>query len=108
MDGIQFDVNVEAGSSLDNVRTNIAVYQHPELTATLLTTEFDETFANSLGENSTALEIVECYAEGRLQWWLQIRELQITEFSLICPKITKMANKGISKIPLFDIKLIQI
>ena len=64
MDGIQFDVNVEAGSSLDNVRTNIAVYQHPELTATLLTTEFDETFANSLGENSTALEIVECYAEG--------------------------------------------
>ena len=38
-----------------------------------------------------------------LQWWLQIRE-----FSLIWPEITKMANKGISNIPLFDIKVIQI
>ena len=38
-----------------------------------------------------------------IQWWLQIRE-----FSLIWPKINKMANKGISNIPLFDIKIIQI
>ena len=43
-----------------------------------------------------------------IQWWLQIRELQIREFSLIWPKTTKMANKGILNIPLFDIKIIQI
>ena len=35
-----------------------------------------------------------------VQWWLQIRK-----FSLIWHKISKMANKGISDIPLFDIKL---
>ena len=43
-----------------------------------------------------------------IQWWLQIRELQIREFSLIWPKITKMANKGILNIALFDIKIIGI
>ena len=43
-----------------------------------------------------------------IQWWLQIRKLQIREFSLIWHKTAKVANKGTSNIPLFDIKLILI
>ena len=40
----------------------------------------------------------------RIQWVLQIKELQIREISLIWLEITKMANKGISSFLLFDSK----
>lgn len=65
MDGIQLDVNVEAGSSVDSVRTDVAVYEYPTITATLLQLELDENFDNLLDANTTAIEVVECYVDGR-------------------------------------------
>ena len=65
MDGIQLDVNVEAGSSVDSVRTDVAVYEYPTITATLLRQELDENFDNLLDANTTAIEVVECYVDGR-------------------------------------------
>ena len=41
----------------------------------------------------------------KIQWVLQIRELQIRENSFIWFEIAKMTNKGILNLPLFDPKL---
>ena len=40
--------------------------------------------------------------EGWIQWWPEIRELKIREFSLIWHKKAEMANKGVSNVPLFS------
>ena len=67
---------------------------------------FSKLTISSFPYNHSFLKRVGCFFI--VQWWLQIRELQIRELSLIWPEITKMANKGILKIPLFDIKINQI
>ena len=57
IDGFNLDLEVEEGSSIDDTKTKFAVYEYPEITATLLDSNFDEKF------NETQ-NIVQCDFEG--------------------------------------------
>lgn len=57
IDGFELDLEVEEGTSIFDTKTKFAVYEYPEITATLIDSNFDEKF------NETQ-NIVQCDFEG--------------------------------------------
>jgi hypothetical protein len=61
IDGIELQVSVEAGTSIDQTETTIGVYEYPLISAKLLTDEFDENFATEYNET---MPVVQCNYTG--------------------------------------------
>lgn len=57
VDGFKLDLEVEEGTSIFDTKTQFAVYEYPEITATLIDSNFDEKF----NETQT---VVQCDFEG--------------------------------------------
>lgn len=61
LDGIELQVSVEAGTSIDQTETSIGVYGYPLISAELLSSEFDENFAS---EYNDTMPVVRCNYTG--------------------------------------------
>ena len=62
LDGCEVEVTVEAGRQIEGTSTTAVVYDFPNLSAELLTTDLDEDWADAT--NGT-LPVVSCTATGK-------------------------------------------